>query len=100
MALDIGAAAGGSTAPVIDACNLDNLLAGLAWLREANSDQIRRLWFPAYTAQGVRKVLRRLEGMELIERRMWSLPRPRIGTPAAAAYDVVIDEGGTELPQG
>ena len=72
---------GGVSGGVVDAFNLDNLLAGLAWLREVNSDQIRRLWFPAYTPQGVRKVLRRLEDMELIERRMWSLPRPHIGTP-------------------
>lgn len=66
----------------IDPFNMLNLLAGLAWLREASIDHIHRLWFPDYSATGVRKLLRRLEADDLIERRMWALPRPRIGTPA------------------
>lgn len=64
-----------------DPFNIPNLLAGLAWLREASSDHIRRLWFPDYSVTGLRKLLRRLEADEIIERRMWSVPRPRAGTP-------------------
>src|SRR5688500_20078236 len=53
----VSGAAVRTTAPSagIDAFNIPNLLAGLAWLREASIDHIRRLWFPNYSVTGLRK---------------------------------------------
>ena len=64
----VSGAAVSTTQPAgIDPFNISNLLAGLAWLREASIDHIRRLWFPDYSVTCLRKLLRRLEADEIID---------------------------------
>ena len=43
-----------------------NLLLGLVWLGAATTEQIQRLWFPAYSPAQVQQVLNRLHLQELI----------------------------------
>jgi hypothetical protein len=59
--------------------DLENLLIGLAWLGEASTEHIRRLWMPDRDETTIRRQLRLLLQDEYLERRYWYLPRPDAG---------------------
>lgn len=62
--------------------DLTNLLLGLAWLGEASSDHLRRLWAPHdQTDKGVRAALGELRRDGYLSRRLWALPRKGGGPP-------------------
>lgn len=55
--------------------NFENLLVGLAWLGEANTEHVARLWLPGYSQRHVQRILRELMRDEYIERRYWHIAR-------------------------
>lgn len=68
--------------------DIENVLLGLAWMGEASTDQVRRLWMPDAAERTVQAMLRQLLADELVTRRRWSMPRTRAG------------RGGTYEPRG
>jgi hypothetical protein len=56
--------------------DLENLLIGLAWLGEASTEHIRRLWMPDRDETTIRRQLRVLLQDDYLERRYWYRPRP------------------------
>ncbi|MEN9934666.1 MAG: hypothetical protein RLZZ387_1245 [Chloroflexota bacterium] len=61
--------------PILD---LENFLCGLGWMGEASSEHVRRLWLPDRTERTVRETMNRLVRDELVERRAWFVPRPKV----------------------
>jgi hypothetical protein len=60
-------------APTVDVVNL---LLGLAWLGEVNTNQVRRLWLPQHSSDSVQRLLNELRAEGYVERRRWALPQP------------------------
>jgi hypothetical protein len=55
--------------------DVENLLLGLAWLGEASTSHIGRLWLPGKHATTVQRLMVSLLEMEYVTRRRWSLAR-------------------------
>ena len=53
---------------------LENVLLGLAWLGEATTDQIHRLWRPDGNLQQTRRILHDLKVQGWITSRLWTQP--------------------------
>jgi hypothetical protein len=59
--------------------DVENLLLGLAWMGEASTNQIQRLWMQDYAYSTVCTYLRRLLADQLVTRRRWAVPRIKKG---------------------
>jgi hypothetical protein len=61
------------------AVDIENLLLGLAWMGEASTSHIGRLWLPGRHPTTVQRLLASLLAAEYLIRRRWSLPRVAAG---------------------
>jgi hypothetical protein len=61
--------------------DVENLLLGLAWLGEATTMQIHRLWRPRGNLIHTRRILHDLREHGWIKSRLWTLPRRVDGLP-------------------
>jgi hypothetical protein len=61
--------------------DVENLLLGLAWLGEATTMQIHRLWRPRGNLIHTRRILHDLREHGWIKSRLWTLPRRADGLP-------------------
>lgn len=59
--------------------DVENLLLGLAWMGEASTPQIQRLWMPRYSYSTVGKYLKQLHRDGLVTCRRWALPQAKRG---------------------
>jgi hypothetical protein len=59
--------------------DVENLLLGLAWMGEASTDHIQRLWMPHHAYSTVCAYLKRLLDDRLVTRRRWAVPQIKKG---------------------
>lgn len=62
--------------------DIENLLLGLAWLGEASTSHVGRLWLPGRHLTTVQRLLASLLEAEYVTRRRWSLARVAAGETA------------------
>ena len=65
--------------------DVENLFLGLAWLGEATTMQIHRLWRPHSSLKYTRKLLVELKQHRWIKSRVWTIPRRADGIPIRIA---------------